>query len=171
MKHPICLLLLLFTFNSLLQGQTNAWGEYTRPATKPGIDIVFHYESPRDEIIVKDGRLTHIAKNHHYDENRPWEDTPVAVSRQTLVEARPLNGHQLQALEEMIKSSNFLYLPKSEYGASSGEEANPYSLSIRTKEGSKTIIYRGTPGGYYQAPEAFKRLEEYAWKLIISIEK
>lgn len=162
-----CLLLIVLNAAS---AQTIPYQELPRPAARPGMDLVFQYESPRDLVLVKDGKITHVAKIHHYDEERPWVATPVHISQQTVLDQIPLNGTQLQALLEMIQSSDFLYLPLNEYGAPQDERAYPYHLHVLTGGQEKSVFFYSNPS-YAPAPVPFARLEEYVWKLVTEVEQ
>ncbi|HMQ48458.1 MAG TPA: hypothetical protein PKA00_13640 [Saprospiraceae bacterium] len=150
--------------------QTIPYQELPRPAARPGMDLVFQYESPRDLVLVKNGKITHISKIHHYDEDRPWVATPVHISQQTVLDQVPLNGTQLQALQEMIQSSDFLYLPLNEYGAPQDERAYPYHIKIITGDQEKSVFFYSNPT-YAPAPVPFARMEEYVWKLVTEVEQ
>ncbi|MCB9302568.1 MAG: hypothetical protein H6566_18145 [Lewinellaceae bacterium] len=153
-----------------LNAQAIAYQSLPIPETRPGLDILLHYSSPRDEVIIQDGKLTHIARKFHYDESRPYVATPVAVTQQTVADGIPLNGRQLTALKEMIKGSDFLYLPENTYGAPEGDRSYDYSLRIKAEGHEKAVSYRSTPS-YANAPAPFERMQEYIWKLVTEAEQ
>ncbi|MCB0587684.1 MAG: hypothetical protein KDD06_20500 [Phaeodactylibacter sp.] len=164
---PVLIALLSVVFQ--LNGQTIAYQELPRPAAKPGIDLFFHYDSPRDVVIIQNGKLTHISRNYVYDENRPWVATPVDVSERTVADAVPLNGHQLKSLQEMIGSTGIMQLPEREYGAPAGQRSYDYQMRIRSEGRERSVLYRSNPS-YAIAPPAFDRMKEYIWKLVTEVE-
>ncbi len=153
-----------------LHAQVISYQELPRPASKPGLDIYFYFSSPGDEVIIENGKLTHIAKKQIYDQDRPWVATPAGVSRQAVADAVPLNGHQLNSLREMIHSSGFLGLPQSEYGAPSDQRSNLYQMYIRSQGSEKKIIYYHSPSSG-QPPAAFRQLKEYIWSVVARVEQ
>ncbi|MCB0583405.1 MAG: hypothetical protein KDD10_29270 [Phaeodactylibacter sp.] len=164
---PVLIALLSFVFQ--LNGQGMAYPGSSLPAAKPGLDIYLRYDSPRDEVIVQNGKLTHISKTYIYDENRPWDATPVDVSQRTVANAIPLNGHQLNSLREMIQTTGIMQLPEQEYGAPSGQRSYDYQMHIRSEGQEKAVLYRSNPS-FANAPPAFDRMKEYLWKLVTEVE-
>ena len=163
------LLITLFSFVIQLSGQGMAFQELPRPASKPGLDIYLHYDSPRDEILIQDGKLTHISKNYVYDENRPWVATPADVSLRKVANEVPLNGHQLTSLQEMIQGTGIMQLTDQEYGAPNGQRSYDYQIDIRSGGQSRSVTYRSNPS-YATAPPAFDRMKEYLWRLVTELE-
>ncbi|MCB0587280.1 MAG: hypothetical protein KDD06_18420 [Phaeodactylibacter sp.] len=163
------LLITLFSFVIQLSGQGMAFQELPRPASKPGLDIYLHYDSPRDEILIQDGKLTHISKNYVYDENRPWVATPADVSLRKVANEVPLNGHQLTSLQEMIQGTGIMQLTDQEYGAPNGQRSYDYQMDIRSGGQSRSVTYRSNPS-YATAPPAFDRMKEYLWRLVTELE-
>ncbi|MCB0570289.1 MAG: hypothetical protein KDC66_11015 [Phaeodactylibacter sp.] len=166
----LSVLAMFLVFGFQLSAQTLAYQSLPVPAVKPGLDILLHYTSPSDEVIVKDGKLTHIATTYHYDESRPYVATPAGVSQQAILESVPLNGHQLNALKDMINNSDFLYLPGSTYGAPEGQRSYDYNLHIKADGREKAVAYRSNPS-YGNAPAPFERMQEYIWKLVTEVER
>ncbi|MCO6480221.1 MAG: hypothetical protein J5I94_26515 [Phaeodactylibacter sp.] len=164
---PALITLLAIVFQ--LNAQTIAYQELPRPAAKPGLDIYLHYDSPRDEVIIQNGKLTHISKTFVYDENRPWETTPVDVATRTVANGVPLNGHQLSSLREMIRNTGIMQLPKQEYGAPAGQRSYDYQMRIRSEGQDRAVIYRSNPN-FAIAPASFDRMKEYIWKLVTEVE-
>ncbi len=161
-------LITLLIFSLHLTAQPMAYGEPSAPASRAGLDIYLHFSSPRDEVLIENGKLTHIATTYIYDENRPWAATPVDMSRRTVADAVPLNGHQLKALEEVILNSGIMQLPRQEYGAPAGQRSYDYQFRIRSGGQSRAVIYRSNPS-YAVAPPAFGRMKEYVWKLVTEV--
>ena len=163
-------LITLLSFAFQLNAQQMAYRESARPASKPGLDIYLQFSSPRDEVVIEDGKLTHIAKTYIYDNNRPWVATPVDMTEQKVADAIPLNGHQLTALQEMILSTGIMQLPKQEYGAPAGERSYDYQFRIRSGGQSQAVTYRSNPS-YAVAPPAFGQMKEHLWKLVTEVER
>lgn len=156
-------------FTLTLNAQVIPYQELPRPQAKPGLDIVLEYSSPRDEVIIKNGKLTHVSKTYHYDEQRPYVASPVGMSSNTISDATPLSGQQLTALKNMINSCGIMSLPQSDYGASSNERSYDYSFYIVNNGQRRSITYHSNPS-YSQAPPSFDRLKEYVWRLVTEVE-
>ena len=164
---PALIALLIVSIN--LNGQTIAYQELPRPSAKPGLDLYLHYDSPRDEVIIQNGKLTHISKTYVYDENRPWVATPTDVATRKVADAVPLNGHQLNSLQEMIQGTGIMQLPAREYGAPNGQRSYDYQMDIRSGGQSRSVTYRSNPS-YATAPPAFDHMKEYLWRLVTEAE-
>jgi len=169
MKVVLSLIAVVFFVNAL-PAQVIPYQELPTPESKPGIDLVLEYESPRDEVRVENGKLTHISKTYHYDENRPYSASPVGMSSRAISESTPLNGRQLTALENHIKSSGILDLPNSSYGAPQGERSYDYILRMTVNGQRKSVVFRSNPS-YAHAPTAFERMKEYIWQLVAEVER
>ncbi|MCB0595200.1 MAG: hypothetical protein H6557_24315 [Lewinellaceae bacterium] len=164
---PLLITLSTFMFN--LNAQTIAYQELSRPASKPGLDIYLHYDSPQDEVLIQNGKLTHISKTYVYDENRPWVATPVDVATRKVADGVALNGHQLNSLQQMIQNTGILQLPQQEYGAPGDQRSYDYQMRIRSGGQDKAVIYRSNPS-FATAPPAFDRMKEYIWRLVTEVE-
>ncbi len=167
-KLPVLAILIFFCIQ--INAQPLAFQSLHAPAARPGMDILLHYTTPRDEVIIQEGKLTHISKKYHYDESRPYIATPAGASQQLVADGIPLNGHQLNALKEMISSSDFLYLPEDSYGAPDSRPGYEYNLRIKADGREKSVAYHSQPGRG-NAPAPFERMQEYIWKLVTEVER
>jgi hypothetical protein len=170
MKAILSLIVLCSTVAFSLNAQVIPYQELPSPESKPGIDLVLEYESPRDKIVVRDGKLTHISKTYHYDENRPYNANPVGMSSRAISESVPLNGRQLTALKNQIQSSGILSLPGSTFGAPQGERSYDFILRIVVDGQQKSVIFRSNPS-YASPPMEFERMKEYIWRLVAEAER
>lgn len=168
MKVMLSLLMVFFCFS--LAAQVIPYQELPTPASKPGLDLVLEYTSPRDEVVIRNGKITHISKTYHYDEERPYVATPVGVSSRTIANATPLNGQQLNAFKEQINSSGIMNLSQKSFGAPYGERSYDYSLRISMNGRQQEIVFRSNPS-YSNAPYPFELMKEYIWRLVAEVER
>jgi hypothetical protein len=162
-------LIAAFICTLTLNAQVIPYQELPRPQAKPGLDLVLEYSSPRDEVMIKNGKLTHVSKTYHYDEQRPYVASPVGMSSNTISDGTPLSGQQLTALSNIINNCGILSLPQSDYGASIEERSYDYSFYIVNNGQRRNITYHSNPS-YPHAPQSFERLKEYVWKLVAEVE-
>lgn len=153
----------------MASAQVIPYQQLPTPATKPGSDLVLEYSSPRDEVIVQGGKLTHISKTYHYDHNRPQVAAPIGTSQRTVLNAEPLNGRQLTALEQGIHSSGIFNLTDSSYGAPDGQSSYDYRIKVRMNGQQRDIVFRSNPS-YSYAPQAFEVIKDYVWRLVTEVE-
>ena len=160
------MLCLVFTINA----QVISYQEIPTPESKAGLNIFLEYTSPRDEVIISNGKLTHISKTYHYDENRPYVATPVSMSTNVIANKIPLNGRQLTNLQDMIRSSGLTKLQRQSYGAPHGQRSYDYTLRLEVDDRTYSYIYRSNPS-YPHAPQQFTQMKEYIWRLVAEVER
>jgi hypothetical protein len=169
MKMLIAVMSMLCMF-ATIDAQVISYQEIPTPESKAGINVFLEYTSPRDEVIISNGKLTHISKTYQYDENRPYVATPVSMSTSVIANNIPLNGRQLTSLKEAIRNSGLTKLQRQNYGAPHGQRSYDYTLRIEVDGRAYSYIYRSNPS-YPNAPQQFNQMKEYIWKLVAEAER
>lgn len=161
MNHYL-LFFALSVFALQLPAQVIPYQELSRPSSKPGTDTYLYYSSPRDEIVVKDGQLSHFSKNYHHGAGE--------VSLQSVAEGVPLNGRQLLALKDMINSSGLAQLDRRAYGALDGGPETESVLRVRVDGREQAVLFRSGPG-HSSPPTPFSQISQHLWQLVTEVEQ
>lgn len=120
-------------------------------------DFYLEYTTATKTVIIRGTSITMQDWIEQYD--NPISSMP--DSRTEVLRTGTISNEDLQTLFSLIKSSNFMALPKNEYGTSKDERHYPYMLMVKQNGKEKSVLYRSNPEPETESlPEAFDMVEK-----------